>query len=156
MKALTPVLILVSMAAADGILLVNITGFESDAGQAVLALFTEEEWGFPPDPDNAALVYRLDIVDQAVNTEIGGVPEGNYIALAFHDANENGDIDASDEPMGTSCEPEQANQGGPPQFSEMCFSHEGAASSLNITVRKMTRPGGAPGGGGPRGSGRPF
>ncbi len=45
-------------AAADGTVLVDVTGFEDNSGQAVVVLLTEEELGFPLNPDGAALTFR--------------------------------------------------------------------------------------------------
>ncbi len=141
--------------AIDGTVLVEVTGFEDNSGQAVVVLLTEEELGFPPNPDGAALTYRANIESLAVHLEIPSVPEGRYVAMAYHDANENGQFDMEDEFVGISGElPQMESQGGSrPEFEDICFIHEGTVSSTSITVRKMEEPQGGPPGGG-EGGGR--
>lgn len=158
MKALAVALLMASISAADGFLIVNLTGFENDSGRAVLALFTGEEWSFPPDPENAGLTYSFEIENKAVNTEIEGVPSGDYVAFAFHDINGNGSLDPGEEPMGTSQEPGPPGEGGSPSFADMCFSHTGVSTAVRVQVRTMERRGEGAGGfgGGNGGGGRPF
>ena len=146
---------------ATGSILVNVVGFESDEGQAVLVLFTEDEFGFPPDPAEASLVFTGEINDLACNFEISDINYGEYMALAFHDANGNGILDGEDEAFGLSGE-EHTMAGPPsaPSFSDICLTHDGVISSVEIVVEIRERPeeggrggqGGGPGGGG---GGRP-
>jgi uncharacterized protein (DUF2141 family) len=140
-----------------GTVIVNIVGFGSNDGHAVVALFTEEEMGFPPDPSSASITRTAGIEDLAVILEIENVPFGNYLAFAYHDINGNGRLDPADEPMGFSAQFGQTPGTEPPSFSELCFSHGTAATAARITVRKMERPSGppqgGPGGGGPPGGG---
>jgi len=141
-------------------ILVNITGFANDSGEAVLALFTREEWSFPPNPEQAGIVRHLSIVNLAVNAEITDVPHGTYFAMAFHDENGNGRFDGEDEMVGAAGDlPQMQSEPSPPSFEDNSFTLNGSASALRIIVRK--RPSGAgegmPGGGRPGGGGgRPF
>ena len=144
-------------------ILINITGFANDSGEAVLALLTREEWSFPPDPEQAGIIKRLDIDNLAVNAEIANVPDGTYVALAFHDENGNGRFDAEDEMVGLSGDlPRMRSEPSPPSFEDNSFTLNGSASAVRIIVRKMERPSGPgegmPGGGrtGAGGGGRPF
>lgn len=149
----------------DNTVLVNITGFANDSGEAILALFTREEWSFPLNPEQAGILKHLDIENLAVNAEISNMPDGNYVALAFHDENGNGRFDAEDEMVGISGDlPQMQSDPSPPSFEDNSFTLDGSASALRIIVRKMERPscagegmpgGGRPGGGG-GGGGRPV
>lgn len=139
--------------AAHGTVLVDVTGFEDNSGQAVIVLLTEEEMEFPPNPDGAAVTFRANIENLAVHLEIPAVPSGRYVAMAYHDANENGRFDMEEEFVGVSGElPQMQSQGSRPEFDDISFLHEGTVSSARITVKKIERPqGGPPGGGGPGG-----
>jgi|GEM_PF-1336280 len=155
MTALLIAFLVATSGDSTGTVIVNIVGFGSNDGHAVVALLTEEEMGFPPDPSGASITRTAGIEELAVILEIEDVPFGDYLAFAYHDINGNARLDPEDEPMGFSAQFGQSQGAEPPSFSDICFSHATTATAARITVRKMERPSGMPqgrpGGEGPPG-----
>lgn len=137
-----------------GTVIIEVVGFESSEGQVVVALLSSDEWGFPPNPEQAEINISGEISNLAAHLEVSDIPEGEYVAMAFHDENSNGRID-DDEKMialsGTSQEQQR-----PPTFENMCFNHSGIVSAVRLIVKEREEPEGGRGGGGgrPGGGGR--
>ncbi len=152
-----------------GTLLVDVIGFESSDGLATVCLFTQDEFGFPANPESAGFCVTEVITDLSSHFELD-VPADQYVVMAFHDENSNGEFDMDEELMGFSGDlPQMSSSGQPPSFYDFSIDHSGTVTAARVTVRKMERPergeggpggSGGPGGGGPGGGGggggRPF
>lgn len=80
--------------AGSGTIVVTVTGFESDEGQALVNLFLEPQ-GFPDDPELAYRAIERPIVDRRVEIVIDEVPAGRFALSAFHDVNKNFELDTN-------------------------------------------------------------
>ncbi len=151
-----------------GTVVIDVVGLESDQGQVVAVLFSQGEWGFPPNPNQAGFSSSSEISDLAVHLELFDVPAGNYVAMAFHDENSNGQLDEDEEMVDFSNTP-TSPQGERPSFENMSFQHSGNVTGVRLAVRRREQSrsgpghpgggmGGGRGGGGerPGGGGRPF
>lgn len=145
-----------------GTVVIDVVGLESDHGQVVAVLFSQGEMGFPPNPNQAGFSSSSEISNLAVHLELSDVPAGNYVAMAFHDENSNGQLDESEEMMGFSGTPPQGER---PSFENMSFHHSGNITGVRLVVRERERSHGSPGHpsggmggghGGPGGGRRPF
>jgi uncharacterized protein (DUF2141 family) len=135
-----------------GTVILDIIGFDSDEGRAMVVLQTNDEWSVPPSLDHAGIRVEAPIVDLAVHLEIADVPYGRYVATAFHDEDGDGALDMAEESLGHSGDI-PAPGSGPPTFDALYFDLDGSDVVVRITVRKMERPGGMQGSGGPGGGG---
>ncbi len=149
-----------------GTLFVDVVGFESDDGLATVCVFTQNELGQPPNPEEAGIFVTEAITDLSSHIELV-IPADQYVVMAFHDKNSNGQFDMDEEMMGFSGDlPQMTSMGQPPSFNDLAIDHSGSVSAVRITVREMERPdrangglggpGGGAGGGRPGGGGRPF
>jgi uncharacterized protein (DUF2141 family) len=146
----------------DVSLIIEIVGFESDEGRAVVSLMSEDEWTFPPSPDNASIRVEAEITDGAAHIEVSDLSSGSYIAFAYHDIDLDRRLDMGVERTGISgAEPQMQSMNHPPAFEDLCFDYSGELIVLRLTVREMQGPnmpsgpppleggpGGGPGGGG--------
>ncbi len=103
-------------------LMVSVTGFASDEGKCLLALYNSES-GFN---DNLAAIRleSFDIVDRRAQWEVDGLENGKYAVVAVHDRNDNGELDQSKagalgERYGYSNQARSKN--GMPTFQEATF-----------------------------------
>ena len=53
-----------------GTVVIDVVGLESDQGQVVAVLFSQGEWGFPPNPNQAGFSSSSEISDLAVHLEL--------------------------------------------------------------------------------------
>lgn len=79
-----------SRAAATATLTIKITGFRNDDGMAGFALY-DSKAGF--DKDQGVREDMIAISNRAVTITIRDLPPGVYGAAAFHDENDNGELD---------------------------------------------------------------
>lgn len=103
-----------------GTLVVEVQGFESDQGQALIALFLTED-GFPDDPDRAFRALDRPIEDGRVALSFEAVPAGPFALAVFHDENSNFELDKNllgipKEPWGVSRD--ASGWLGPPSFDD--------------------------------------
>lgn len=75
-------------------LTIEITNFENDKGEVLLALYKSEN-GFPNDEDKAFKLARVKITDKKAILVIENLPSGDYAFALFHDENENGKMDTN-------------------------------------------------------------
>jgi len=105
-----------------------------------VALFdTEDGW---PDLQQAASLLRRRIAGSAVHVRFEGLPPGTYAVFAFHDENENGELDMRWLPYprpvewgGSSNNPEPGL--GPPDFDEVSVHLGEAPLSLPIRLQPL-------------------
>lgn len=76
-----------------GILVIKITGFESDVGECWFGLDNSEE--VFESKDTVFIGKILPIVNREVNLTIENVAYGNYAIRVFHDENSNGKLDTN-------------------------------------------------------------
>lgn len=147
-----------------GTLIIDVVGFESSDGLATVCLFTQDEFGLPPNSDDAGFCVTEEIAGLSSHFELE-VPAEKYVVMVFHDENSNGSFDLRDELMGFSGDlPQMSSMGQPPSFNELAIDHCGTVTAVRITVKEMQRPergsgdrrGSGGGGGGRPGGGRPF
>jgi uncharacterized protein (DUF2141 family) len=111
---------------------VTVTGFESEEGQALVALFLDEK-GWPDDETSAFGGVVLPIREGEVVTEFNDVPAGPFAVSVFHDKNSNRVLDTG--LMGIPSEDYGFSQGargvlGPPSFAD---------ARLELTVGESKR-----------------
>jgi uncharacterized protein (DUF2141 family) len=71
---------------------VTVTGFESEEGQVMIALFLDEK-GWPDDETSAFDAAVLPIRERKAVAEFKGVPAGHLAVSVFHDENSNRALD---------------------------------------------------------------
>lgn len=148
-----------------GTLLIDVVGFESSDGLTAVSVFTAGEWSHPPNPSLAGISATETITDLSSHFEMD-IPLGEYVVLAFHDKNSNGQFDMEDETIGFSGNlPQIGSTPQPPSFNNLSIELSRTVTAVRIAVRKMERPeresgrpgeGGGRGGERPGGGGRPF
>ena len=69
-------------------LVIEMKGFRSDKGKALVALFASKE-GFPNEPKKAVRRVEVDIKKKAATTVLMGVPPGTYAVAVLHDEDGN-------------------------------------------------------------------
>jgi len=93
--AMVPVVLLTTFAAAEtgqgdvGSVRVQMSGFESEAGVAVCALFTKEGWL----QAGKGQARRVAIRDHRASCDFPSVPYGTYAVAAYHDEDGDGEFD---------------------------------------------------------------
>jgi uncharacterized protein (DUF2141 family) len=122
--ALALVLVAASAAAARGeTLVVEMKGFRSDKGKALVALFASKE-GFPDHPKKAIRRLEVDIKKGAALAVLMGVPPGTYAVAVLHDEDGNkamktGTFGIPKEGYGAS--QDARGRFGPPSFGDAKF-----------------------------------
>ena len=99
---------------------VNMSGFDSDDGKAMVGLFVEEET-FLREPKQS---LSASITDQKSSVTFTNIPDGVYAVSVYHDENNNGEIDLlmgilPKEDTGTSNNPNTVM--GPPKWEDAKF-----------------------------------
>jgi uncharacterized protein (DUF2141 family) len=122
-----------------GMVIIDACGFESNEGQAVVLLFSEGCWTFPPRIEFASFDSTAEVSNLTVFLEIEDVPYGTYVPLIFHDTNGNGELDMrGGEAFGISIDPlEQQNYGReaePPTFEEISIVHASHVTVIRVAV----------------------
>lgn len=104
-------------------LVVEMRGFRSDKGKALVAVFTSKD-GFPDHPKKAARRVQVDIKKGAAVAVISDLPPGTYAVAVLHD--EDGDREMKTGLFGIPKEGYGASQDargrfGPPSFGDAKF-----------------------------------
>jgi len=143
LRALGGVLFLsLSTGAAEpdkGTITVKLTGFDSDKGVAMLALFDDAD-AFPTKAERARKTLRVPIANKQVVTAFQAVPHGTYAISVFHDENGNGQLDSNflgipKEPLGSSNNAK--GRMGPPKWQDAKFPLSGPTATQNIQIRRL-------------------
>ena len=120
-----------------GRMLVQMTGFESDAGHARVALVNRREQFLSRDlaPFRSAAVP---IRDKQAHVVFEQLPQGEYAISVFHDANDNGELDSNllripKEAYGFSND--ARGTFGPPGYDAARFRFDRPQQRVAITVR---------------------
>jgi uncharacterized protein (DUF2141 family) len=118
-----------------GPLTIRVTGFETDQGRAIVRLFREHD-GMPKRP---FLEVRGVIHEGKSTLVIDTLSYGQYAAIAFHDENDNGELDHSwglpAEPLGFSGGWTLSLFSGMPTFEKLRFEFSRQNAEWTIQVR---------------------
>jgi uncharacterized protein (DUF2141 family) len=121
---------------ATGTLEVRITGFESAEGKLAIALFANDD--DYSTQSNAIRRAYLPISNMESQWAISDLPEGSYALIAYHDENDNGQIDMRvfgmpKEPVGVSNDARGVF--GPPRFKAAKFEFLAPLTRHEIKLR---------------------
>ena len=99
---------------------VAITGFANDRGQAMVALFVDEE-GWPGSAEHVFATATVTIREARASAEFDDIPAGPFAVSAYHDENANRELDSN--LLGIPSERYGFSAGadgmfGPPSFAE--------------------------------------
>ena len=113
-----------------------VVGFESDRGQAQVALFRGGE-GFPGDAGLAYATLSLDITGRRVVVEFDGLPYGEYAISIVHDEDGDGRLNTNvlgipSEALGVSND--ARGRFGPPSYEDAAIVLDGPSFEQTITV----------------------
>ena len=150
-----------------GVVIIDTCGFESSEGQAVVLLFSEGCWTFPPRIEFASFDSTAEVSNRAVYLEIEDVPYGSYVPLVFHDTNGDGEFDMrGGEAFGISMNPfgqqDYGREAEPPTFEEISIVHDSHVTVIRVAVHaresapNLDDRNGRDGGSGRGGSGGKF
>ena len=103
-------------------LVVNVKGFNSNKGTAIIYVFNAKK-GFPSDESKAIKVINCKITDSKCATTIKGLNYGTYAISVLHDENANNKLDTNflgmpKEGTGVSNNPDND---GPPSYNDAKF-----------------------------------
>ena len=125
---MTSLMLLSPLASAEpkrdtlGGIAVRLSGFDSDAGMAVCALFTKDGWL----QAGKGKAQKVPIKDHAATCEFANVPFGTYAVAAFHDEDGDGGFDRRlGIPVEDYCFSNRATPRRlkPPRFDDAKFEH---------------------------------
>ncbi len=122
---------------ASARIIVTIVGFESDAGQARVALWDSAE-GYPTD-GNYLVAVSVDIAGGTARLEFADIAAGDYALSVFHDQNDDGELDTGfmgrpKEPIGASND--ARGRFGPPKYKDARFEVDQAVVELTINLQQ--------------------
>ena len=131
-----PVIFIVAPSAGDaGELRVKISGIESAEGEVRVAIFKSQE-----DFDSTTFAYRTRVPAQigAVEVVFEDVAPGTYGINAFHDANNNEELDRN--LVGLPLEDygfsnNARGRFGPPKFDDISFAMSGKLKAMEIELK---------------------
>jgi uncharacterized protein (DUF2141 family) len=123
-----------------GNLSVEIRGFRSDQGEALVSLFSSKE-GFPEDMGKAWQNLHVKIKEGRALADFTALPYGTYALGVLHDEDMNGKMDSSwlgqpREGFGFSGRPEY--NFGPPSFDDTAFLMVSKSRQLVVWMRYET------------------
>jgi len=104
-------------------IIVKVVDLRSNNGKVGLTLFNTEQ-GFPSEPDNAIAKKYIEIKDKTVLATFENVPIGKYAIAAYHDEDEDTEIETNwmgipKEGTGSSNNPK--SRMGPPRYKDCEF-----------------------------------
>ncbi len=125
---------------ATGRLSVEIEGFRSDRGEALVSLFSSQD-GFPEDMEKAWQDLHVKIKEGRALAAFTALPYGTYALGVLHDEDMNGQMDSSwlgqpREGFGFSGRPEY--NFGPPSFNDTAFLMVSKSRQIVVWVRYET------------------
>lgn len=123
--------------AARGSIVLQVTGFESDEGQACASLYASAD-GYPREPEKATHRECSEIRNKRASITFENIAHGTYAAFAFHDGDSNNSVKTSRigiprEPVGASNNAK--GRFGPPSFADASFQHNGDPTLVPFAVR---------------------
>jgi len=121
---------------AQNLIHVEVSGFHSDKGQVMCALYSSAE-AFPRKPERAVARTKSDISGHQAVCEFSGIAPGTYAVSVFHDENSNGELDRNFIGMpreGVGASNNAKGHMGPPRFDAAKFQFSGGSLDLKITI----------------------
>ncbi len=125
--------------AQQSLIHVEISGFRSDKGQVLCALFSSAD-DFPKTADKAVAQARSAITGRHAVCEFHGMASGTYAVSVFHDENSNGKLDANTLGMpieGVGASNDAKGHFGPPKFAAAAFRFPGGRMDLTVTINYL-------------------
>lgn len=121
--------------AEAGVVAVEITGFRNERGQALIALFRDDE-GFPDEPEEARASAAVPIRDGRASYRFEPVAPGAFAIAVLHDESESFDMETNvfgmpQEGYGASRNPEP--RFGPPRFEDAALELE-PATAIEVEI----------------------
>jgi uncharacterized protein (DUF2141 family) len=118
-------------------LTIEIDGFESDDGKAMIAVFNSKD-GYPVKPEKAYKKLISEIKNGKVTLVINGLPAGTYAVSVLHDENDNGKMDTNflgipSENFGASNDAKGFM--GPPSFEDSKFELQTNNKKIKINMQ---------------------
>jgi uncharacterized protein (DUF2141 family) len=118
-------------------LIIDIDGFESDNGKALIAVFNNMD-GYPTKPEKAYKKLVAEIRNGNVRLVINGMPAGTYAVSVLHDENDNGKMDTNflgipSEKFGASNDAKGFM--GPPSFEDSKFELNTNNKKIKINMQ---------------------
>ena len=115
-----------TVAQQKGKLRVEIKSFRSNEGKVTIALHNGPD-GFPGGPENMLTGKAVEIVNGKAVAEFDEIPYGEYAVSAFHDENDNSELDTNwigipKEGIGTSNNAK--GRMGPPKYEDAKFNFD--------------------------------
>jgi uncharacterized protein (DUF2141 family) len=128
-------------AAANGRLMVVVSGFEDNSGVAAIDLWSGTEgWLVRPAEGGPSMSAGTDIRDRQARFVFDNLPYGEYAITAYHDRNDNGRLDTGlfgipKERLGFSngVRPRFSS----PSFQDAAFHFESPAQSVHIEITRL-------------------
>lgn len=123
--------------AAEGVLVVNLSGMKSDNGSLVYAMWSGPEGWLET---NTVREGSVPVVNGTSEIRFEGLPYGEYAISAYHDRNGNNKLDTGlfgipKEPLGTSNDAKV--RFGPPRYDDAVFMLDQPELRIQIPVRKL-------------------
>jgi uncharacterized protein (DUF2141 family) len=117
-------------------LTVNVTGFESNVGQALLQIFRESD-DMPIVP---FMTVKVNIANNEATFSVKNLTYGDYAVIVVHDQNSNGEIDHSwgipCEPLGFSNDWKLSLLSGMPTFEKLKFTYSRSKYKFVVKMGK--------------------
>lgn len=119
-------------------LTISVTGFRSEKGQAIVALYTSKESWLKS--DRALRSRTLKIAGSSVTVVFDSLEAGTYAASAIHDENANGKLDMRYFPVpgpreGAGVSNNARKALGPPSWDDAKFTLSDGAKSIEFSIR---------------------
>lgn len=129
-----------TLAAQNGDIKVNITGFRNNNGKCNIYIYNSKD-GFPAKPEKALKTLSGEIRQNRCVINISSLKPGDYAISVVHDENGNNKIDTNflgipREGLGSSNNPKSF---GPPSFNDSRFTYKSDEKTLEITINYIQR-----------------
>lgn len=125
------------LTASRGEVTVLLHEFRTDAGQALVAIFKNEE-GFPADFSRAYKTAAVEIRNYESRATFTDLPYGTYAVAVLHDENGNGVMDENffKVPIeGTGASHDAGDALHPPEFRDAAFDLSTAQLTIHVNLR---------------------
>jgi uncharacterized protein (DUF2141 family) len=121
-----------------GTIIIKLTGFNNDKGNAMVRLWDKKE--NDDKPDKAFSTAKAEIKDNKSEIEFKNIPFRTYPIMAFHDENDNDEFD-----LGLFNIPKEQygflnnakGKFGPPKWEKAKFSFDKAETVIEIAVKNV-------------------
>ncbi len=125
--------------ADDNVLVVQVTGFRDDAGQAGCAIFAASS-GFPKEVARATATRFVRVDRRTATCTFEGLAPGVYATVGFHDANGNRVVDTNFLGMpteGIGVSRDARGTFGPPKFGDAAFRYAGGRAAVGVALHYL-------------------